>query len=190
MTNTEYYNWTEILSNFDDKELFSAFVERDSNPEKKKTAEKLLLERKIIKKNSEDKYIKEEVEKKHLTFTAYNLKKESREETIKKLIARGLNNETSMKIVDSYLTWKRKKSKLIKPWLFIAPVLLVSALIADYYFFDQNMLVGLVLLPFAIFFTLNMPTESNFRKKHFFKVFISEDNIANKKASSLQQINN
>lgn len=176
MTNTNYYNWTEILSNFDDKELYSAFVDKDSLPERRETAERLLLERRITRKDSEGKYIKEDVEKKHLTFLAHNLKKESKEETIAKLIDKGLNHETAKKIVEAYLTWKTKKTKLIKPWLFIAPVLLVTAYIADLYFFGQNMLIGLVLMPFAIFFLLNVPTESNFRKKEFFKVLVSEAN--------------
>lgn len=180
MTNSGYYNWTEILSRFDDKELFRAFVESSSNPEKKKTAEQLLLKRRIIKKNADNKYIKEEVEKKHLAFVAYNLKKESDEETIYKLIDRGLNPETSVKIVDAYLAWKRRKRKLIKPWLFIAPIIFVSAFIADKYFIGQDIFVVLVLMPFTIFFTLNMPTESNFMRKHFFKVFTSEDNIGKK----------
>lgn len=95
MSNTGYYNWSEILSKLDDKELFRAFSDRNSNPEKQKTAEQLLLKRKLIKKNSENKYIKEEVEKKHLSFLVFNLKKESEEETINKLIDKGLNRRTS-----------------------------------------------------------------------------------------------
>lgn len=180
MSNMGYYNWNEILSKFDDKELFRAFSDRNSNPEKQKIAEQLLLKRRIIKKNSENRYIKEEVEKKHLSFLAFNLKKETEEETVNKLIDRGLNRETSEKIVSEYTVWKRKKNKLIKPWIFIAPILFISAFVIDNYYIGETALAGLVLLPFTIFFTLNAPTASNFKRKVFFKVLTSEENIEQK----------
>ncbi len=180
MSNTGYYNWSEILSKLDDKVLFRAFSDRNSNPEKQKTAEQLLLKRKLIKKNSENKYIKEEVEKKHLSFLAFNLKKESEAETINKLIDRGLNRQTSEKIVSEYIVWKRRKSKLIKPWIFIAPILFISAFVIDNYYIGETALVGLVLLPFTIFFTLNAPTASNFKRKVFLKVLTSEENTEDK----------
>ena len=171
MSNNGYYNWTEILTKYNDKKLFNAFTDKHSYPEKRDTAEKLLLERKIIKKNSEGKYVKEEVEKTHLYFVATNLKKESKEATIDKLISNGLNYETSKKIVDAYLSWKRKQNRMIKPWKYIAPIVGFLALIADAYYFDQIILGNIVIFSFLFFYFNSAPTKSNFKKIGFFKVF-------------------
>jgi len=161
------YNLNEILKDFDDGELFKILSDKNALKERKKVAERMLLEKGlIIKKN--DNYIKEEIENKYYNLVVHLLRSKSKEETVEELVSKGLNKESAIRLVDIYQGWRSKQKKKVLPWMISLPILFVIFL---YLIIKFNFLVSglLVFIPIIVI-SVNEPTFINFKKKNIFKV--------------------
>ena len=161
------YNWNEILKDFDDGELFKILSDKNASKERKKVAEKMLLEKGLIIKNNEN-YFKEEIENKYYNLVVHLLKSKSKEKTVEELVSKGLNKESSLRLIDIYQNWRSKQKKKVLPWIISLPILFV---IFFYLLIKFNFLASglLVFIPIIVI-SVNEPTFMNFKKKKIFKV--------------------
>lgn len=167
------YDWNEIFQKFNDDDLFKVLFEKGALPERRTIAEKILTDQGLIKKDAEGKYVRELVEKTYLNFTAYNLAKQSDEETIDELINRGVDKPSAIRLVRYYHGWKQRQTKKLRPWKIIA-LICILIFIPLSLMFDTTLLFPILLIP-LFFLNVYTPSIGNFKKLSIFKVIAPQN---------------
>ena len=138
-----------------------------ASEEKIRCAEKLLQERRILKRSSEEIQKPQRVEEKYLNFTAYNLRNKTDLETVTELVNRGLNKSTAENLVLFYHQWKTKQKKRLKIWYVIAAILIPVGLYLELW---SKMSEGFILFLIPLIgIGYSSISITNFKKLVFFK---------------------
>ena len=172
-----YYDWDKILKEKNDSELFQALNEFDLPEERRITAEKLLLEKKIIAKNSEGNYFKEIIDKEYLVLTENSIKSNSIENTLSILSQNGLDSESSKRLIENYSVWKRNNRRQQRMLLTLCLIGFIMEILSEVVS-NLNFLTPIVSF---LFFLTMIPiiwpifTGSGFTKKEIFKVLTPEN---------------
>ena len=172
------YNWEKILSNMMDEELFKILSDKREIKDKIEFAEKILLDKGIIKKDENGNYYRELIDTSLVNFTAYNLRNKTEEETEKELVKRGLNVPSAKRLIEFYNEWKIKQKKKGLIWKIITPFSIAVWLILEF-MYDSP--IALLFLIVPLFFIGQYAVSiSNFKKIKIFKII--EETTPNSKS--------
>lgn len=163
------YNWEEILSIWTDEELYQILNDKKEIKDKQEEAEKILLERQVIKKYEKGNYYRELIKPSLINFTAYNLRDKSEEETEQELINRGLNKASAQKLINFYNVWKKDQNSKRKLWIIIAPISIALWLFLEFTY-DSPFVLFFLIIP-LVFLGKSAVSITNFKKNKIFKIF-------------------
>lgn len=171
------YNWQKILEDYSDSELFQALKEQNLPVERRITAEKILLERRVISKNAEGNYHKEIIDEEFLKLTEKLSKSNSEENVLNILVQNGLDKESSLRLIEYYYDWKRKHKKKQIPWiiLFLIAFLMeiTSEVVSSLNFMTSTISVILFMTMIPILWPILVG--SGFSKNKLFKIVAHEE---------------